>query len=55
MGTRPSEDEVEQILFDQGIIARPPALSLYTDTDEDFDPIKVDGEPLSQTILEDRR
>jgi hypothetical protein len=50
-----SEDEVEQILFDKGIIARPPDLSMYTDTDEDFDPIEVAGEPLSQTILEDRR
>ena len=50
-----SEDEVERILFARGIIGEIPDPSAYTDEDEDFEPIEVPGQPLSETIIEERR
>ena len=50
-----SEDEVQRILFEKGIIANIPDPSAYTDEDEDFEPIEVIGKPLSETIIEERR
>ncbi len=50
-----SEDEVEQLLFDKGIIGKPPDLDEYTEEDEDFEPIEILGEPLSETIIRERR
>jgi len=50
-----SEDEVERILLAKGIISSIPDLSAYTDEDEDFEPIEVEGEPLSETIMRERR
>lgn len=50
-----SEDEVERILLAKGIISSIPDLSAYTDDDEDFEPIEVEGEPLSETIIRERR
>jgi hypothetical protein len=50
-----SENEIDKMLFEKGIIGNIPDLSNYTDTDEDFDPIEVTGKPLSETIVEDRR
>jgi len=50
-----SEDEVERILFARGIIGEIPDPSAYTDEDEDFEPIEVLGQPLSETIIEERR
>ncbi len=50
-----SEDEVQRILFERGIIGKIPDSSAYTDEDEDFEPIEVVGKPLSETIIEERR
>ena len=50
-----SEDEVQRILFEKGIIGNIPDSSAYTDEDEDFEPIEVVGEPLSETIIEERQ
>jgi hypothetical protein len=50
-----SEDDVERILFARGIIGQVPDPSAYTDEDEDFEPIEVVGQPLSETIIEERR
>lgn len=50
-----SEDEVERILFARGIIGEIPDPSAYTDEDEDFEPIEVPGQPLSEMIIEERR
>ncbi|MDX2045077.1 MAG: hypothetical protein SF097_27955 [Acidobacteriota bacterium] len=56
--TRPaepiSEDEVERILRAKGIISFADP-SNYTDEDEDFEPIEVEGEPLSEQIIRERR
>ena len=49
-----TEDEVELILQAKGIITLP-TLSDYTDEDEDFEPIEVEGEPLSEQIIRERR
>lgn len=49
-----SEDELERILRAKGIISFADP-STYTDEDEDFDPIEVEGEPLSEQIIRERR
>lgn len=49
-----SEDEIERILFAEGVISLP-TLTDYTDEDEDFEPIEVEGEPLSEQIIRERR
>lgn len=49
-----SEDEVERILRAKGIISFADP-SDYTDADEDFEPIEVEGEPLSEQIIRERR
>lgn len=50
-----TEEEFERILFAEGIIGKPPNLDEYTDEDEDFEPIEVEGEPLSEMIIRERR
>jgi len=50
-----TEDEFEQMLFAKGIISNIPNLDEYTDEDEDFEPIDVEGEPLSEMIIRERR
>jgi len=48
-----SEEEFEQMLLAKGIISEiPPGAG---DLEEDFEPIEVMGQPLSETILEERR
>lgn len=49
-----TEDEIELILQAKGIITLP-TLSDYLDEDEDFEPIEVEGEPLSEQIIRERR
>jgi hypothetical protein len=49
-----SEDEVERILRAEGLISFADP-SDYTDEDEDFEPIEVEGEPLSEQIIAERR
>lgn len=48
-----SEDEFAQHLLSQGIITHLP--TGITDGDDDFEPIEVEGEPLSETIIRERR
>lgn len=48
------EDEVERILLTKGIISRIPQRVPDTEEDE-FEPIEVKGEPLSETIIRERR
>ena len=50
-----SEDEVQRILFEKGIIGNIPDPTAYTDEDDDFEPIEIKGKPLSETIIEERR
>lgn len=50
-----SEDEVQRILFEKGIIGNIPDPTQYTDEDDDFEPIEIKGKPLSETIIEERR
>ncbi len=50
-----TEEEVNRILFAEGIIGNIPDLSKWTDEDEDWEPIEVLGEPLSEMIIRERR
>jgi len=50
-----SEEEVQRILFERGIIGNIPNASDYTDADDDFEPIEIKGKPLSETVIEERR
>ena len=47
-----SEDEFLQKLFDEGIITHIP--EKFIDEDDDFEPIEIEGEPISETIIRDR-
>ena len=49
-----SEDEVERILLAKGIISSIPS-RLPDEEEEDYEPIEVEGQPLSETIIEERR
>jgi hypothetical protein len=53
IGPLTSEAEFEQMLLAKGIISEIPSGSI--DHEEDFEPIEVTGQPLSETILEERR
>lgn len=46
------EDSFLQILLAEGLISNIP--ETYTDEDDDFEPIEIEGEPLSESILKDR-
>ncbi len=48
----PSEAEVAEILLAKGIISKIPS---HWNDDEDFEPIEIEGEPLSETIIRERR
>lgn len=53
--TEAQEDEFERYLLAKGMINQIPARD---ETDQEFDtfePIEVDGEPLSETIIRERR
>ncbi len=49
-----SEDEVERRLLAKGIISSIPS-RLPDEEEEDYEPIEVEGQPLSETIIEERR
>jgi hypothetical protein len=44
-----SEDEFLQMLLAEGHISNLP--QKYTDEDDDFEPIEVEGEPISEMII----
>jgi hypothetical protein len=48
-----SKNEVYQHLFEKGLITHIP--KGMSDTDDDFVPLKIEGEPLSETIIRERR
>lgn len=50
-----SEEEVQRILFERGVIGNIPSAADYTDADDDFEPIEIKGKPLSESVIEERR
>ncbi len=48
-----TEEEFVQYLFTKGVISHIP--DGMTDDDDDFEPIEIEGEPLSETIIRERR
>lgn len=50
-----SEEEVQRILFERGVIATVPSAADYTEEDDNFDPVTIKGKPLSETVIEERR
>lgn len=48
-----TEEEFVQYLFAKGVISHIP--DGMTDEDDDFEPIEIEGEPLSETIIRERR
>ncbi len=47
-----SEREFLQQLFDEGFISHIP--EEITDEEDDFEPLEIEGEPISETIIRDR-
>ena len=47
-----TQTEFDQILFDDGLLVNFP---IESDKDDDFEPIKFTGKPISETIIEERR
>lgn len=47
------DDNVWKKLFDEGLITHIP--SEITDEEDDFEPIEIEGEPISETIIRERR
>jgi hypothetical protein len=49
-----TEDEFLQLLLAEGIISEIPPC-IFDDEEENFEPIEVEGEPLSEMIIRERR
>lgn len=49
----PDEDEIERILLAKGLISEIPSRTADKG-EETYEPIKVSGKPLSETVLEER-
>ena len=49
------EDEFLQMLLQKGIIANIPNPAADADEDDAFEPVEVQGQPLSETVIEERR
>ena len=50
-----TEDEFLQMLLQKGIINNIPTPADDADEDDEFEPIEVQGQPLSETVIEERR
>lgn len=50
-----SEEAFSKYLHAKGVIGNIPDPSKWTDEDEDWEPIEVLGEPLSEMIIRERR
>jgi hypothetical protein len=50
-----SEQEFLQMLYAEGVIGNIPDLNSYSDEDDDFEPVEVEGKPTSEIIIEERR
>lgn len=48
------EAEVDRRLSERGILKEVPA-GITDDDEDDFEPIEIEGEPLSETIIRERR
>lgn len=48
-----SKQDLWQKLFEEGLITHVPSGIL--DEDDDFEPVEIEGEPLSETIIRERR
>lgn len=49
------EDEFERDLLAKGVITHIPARDEPDDEFDEYEPIEVEGEPLSETIIRERR
>ena len=50
-----TEDEFEQYLYDKGVIGKPPPPITDFSRYENYKPVEVTGEPVSETIIRERR
>jgi len=50
-----TEGEFHQMLFHKGIISNIPNPADDADEDDEFEPVDVQGRPLSETVIEERR
>ncbi|MGI8787567.1 MAG: hypothetical protein ACR2HG_07400 [Pyrinomonadaceae bacterium] len=50
-----TEEEFLRILLAEGVISEIPDFENYTDQDDDFEPIEIEGEPVSEIIIKERR
>ncbi len=48
-----SKQDLWQKLFEEGLITHIP--SNMSDEEDDFEPIEIEGEPISETIIRERR
>lgn len=48
-----TKEELYQYLFSKGVITHIP--KGMTDEEDDFEPVEIEGEPLSETIIRERR
>ena len=50
-----SERVVQRLLFERGVIGNLPNEIEYTDDLDDFEPVALEGTPLSESVIEERR
>ncbi len=50
-----TEEEFAQYLYQKGIIGKPPPPITDFSRYENYKPVKVEGEPVSETIIKERR
>ncbi len=50
-----TEDEFEQYLYKKGVIGEPPPPITDFSRYDDYKPVTVTGEPISETIIRERR
>jgi hypothetical protein len=53
--TQMTEEEFAQHLYEKGIIGKPPPPITDFSHYENYQPVKVEGEPVSETIIKERR
>jgi hypothetical protein len=49
-----TEDEFAQHLYEKGVIGKPPPPITDFSRYENYQPVKVEGEPVSETIIKER-
>jgi hypothetical protein len=53
--SRVTEAEFARLLLAEGVISSIPDLSQLVSEDDEFEPVEVSGEPLSEMIIRERR